>query len=157
MSSQGLTYLRHYWTIRLLMGALILLLGSTYLSCQELKYSLWGRTASAEIIRRTNVKEPGRGGTLRPLVRVEYRFQDERGTTGNGKLNFAADSDVPAGMALPIQYLPGEPGESRLLGQRNLTPVYIMLGFVAILAGLVVKLLIEARSVMSPHRPCRRG
>ena len=93
---------------------LILLVVSGFLSYQEFKYALWGRTADAEIIK---VKETpfGSGPRRRPLMAVHYRWKDKNDGDREDELLRDSKFGDAVGHTIRIDYLPGVK-QSRIAG-----------------------------------------
>jgi hypothetical protein len=109
---------------------LILFVVSAYLSYSELKFMVFGKTIDASVVRA--VEAPALGRRSRPSLMVEYQFQDTNGATRKEADNVALDWKVE-GATVPVQYIPGSPGSSRLVGH---TQYFFVILFVAALAVL---------------------
>lgn len=124
---------------------------SAFFAYRELKYTLWGQTIDAQIVRTYQTTPTGRRG--RPMLVVEYSFQDAGQTRREGD-RVSLDTPLASDTSVPIQYLPGT-DLSRLAGNRNLVSVWIFLGTLALLAFFLIRLIREGQQ--SPHpTPSRR-
>ncbi|MCB9852329.1 MAG: hypothetical protein H6819_04475 [Phycisphaerales bacterium] len=104
---------------------LILFVVSGFLSYQEFKYAMWGRTANAEIIKVKETAfsaEGGRGA----MMEVHYRWTDKNDGERTDELLRNPWMKDAVGKTIKIDYLPGVK-QSRIAG----APLYskIAVGF----------------------------
>lgn len=85
---------------------LILFVISGFLSIQEFKCAVWGRTADAEIVK---VKETpfAAGAGKGPLMEVHYQWTDKDDGVREDSFLHEASPQFEAGKTLKIDYLPG--------------------------------------------------
>lgn len=119
--------------IMLFVGMLFLV--STYCSCQEMKYAIWGKTAEATI-SRTQRMQMRRTGTV--LV-VYYEFTEQGGAQRTDSMTRSLDWQPPADGKLVIDYLAGAEGKSRPHGEWNYIAVAFFLVMLGALTIFVVK------------------
>lgn len=119
---------------KLILFALVVFLVSGFFAYGELKFSLWGKTAQANISRTFETEEPGRRGRSRPLLAVEYSFTEADGTPRNERDDVPRGSQIPSSGPITVEYLPGVADSSRILGHSSKMAVYVFLGCLAILA-----------------------
>lgn len=137
LEEAGSMYLQRL-KLRLMMGVIILFIASCVASCNEIRYLIWSKTASAKVTGM----QGARGG-----VSVSYSFDDaalDGGTTRK------EDDDVPPDLirngteAFPgngtvtIQYIPGAPDRSRVKGHNYawLTIPLVITGVLATIFGV---------------------
>ncbi|HRX84801.1 MAG TPA: DUF3592 domain-containing protein [Phycisphaerae bacterium] len=119
-----------------LVGVLFLLSG--YASCVETKYLIWGKTTNAEVIdARKTVSNSGR--RIVDVLEVRYTFKEEDGTVRKESFTQSLNKPAPSGGALPIEYIPGAPGKSRMQGKRN----YLFVVIFAIMSGALIVLTVK--------------
>jgi hypothetical protein len=115
--------------IRFAFLALLLFCVSIFMSCREVSYAIWGRTIDAAVTDRGIVNIPGRYGSTTEKSRLGYRFVDADGLKREGYQLYAPDdAEVPQGMSVPVEYLSGQYGPSRLAGRREWTWPTLMFG-----------------------------
>lgn len=127
--------------IRLAFGAFMVFVVSGYYSLDEARYLAWGRNAQADVVE--SYVSPNPGGRRRPDVRVvRVSFPDEEGRARTGTDLLHRDSEVRAGDRVAVDYIPGNEYMVRLVGHRNLAPVFIFLaclGAMAVFLGMLVR------------------
>ena len=129
---------------------LILFLVSGWLSCRELKYAAWGRSATADVVRVRKYKERRRYDPDEiAMADVRYQWTDtDDGQRRDGVLLLAEDAPAE-GDVIAIDYLPGVK-DSRLSGDRNDWAI----AFFAI--AFLAALLWFAKAWRDGSRPARR-
>lgn len=131
-------------------GAVFLV--SCYYAWHEFRYLLWGQSAKAPISRTFRAQDLRRGGRTVYWLAVEYSFVDAasgqvRAERDDVDLDWPVDGDVIA-----VQYIPGEPGSSRLVGHRSLLSVLIVVLSLTAVAGFVYKMHRRLNSAPARHR-----
>jgi hypothetical protein len=117
---------------KLLLFVGILFLVSAFFSWRELKYIAFGKRTDAKLVRVYETTEYARRGRTRQKQAVEYQFTDGGGQARTERDTIAASATPPRGPTVPIQYLDGSPGSSRLPGNSQriwLIPFCGTLGF----------------------------
>lgn len=136
------------WTdrakLRIGLVVVVVVLTSAYLSCVEVKYAIWGKTADAEITRTFEFTEYHRHGLSEEKLAVQYHFREQDGTDRKEVMNRSANWQVPADNRLRIQYLPGEGGAARPAGERSYVALGIFLVSLSVLGFFTVKTWREA-------------
>lgn len=100
----------------------ILFLVSTFMSYGELRYMMSGETAQATLIRAYETSRVSRRGGERRTLVVEYQFADAN-AGGVRKESDRVPTDWPierAATQIAVEYIPGEPGSSRLHGHSQM-------------------------------------
>ncbi|HPF39317.1 MAG TPA: hypothetical protein P5081_01135 [Phycisphaerae bacterium] len=97
----------------------ILFLLSGWLSCRELKYAAWGRSANADVVRVNKYIDRRKYEFDEiPMADVRYQWTDaDDGQRKDGVLLRAEDAPAE-GDIIAIEYLPGVK-DSRMTGDRN--------------------------------------
>ncbi len=134
-----------YRKFRIVVAVMIFFLGSAFGACRELQYEVWGRTAEAEIIR---VRQSSYATDDEDLMFVTYRFTEEDGTRREDKM-VRHDWRTPEHEHLMIEYIPGAPGTSRLVGEDESDRVVIFVVMLVLMVGGIIWL-------GRPARPVRR-
>ncbi|MBX3357912.1 MAG: hypothetical protein KF745_05745 [Phycisphaeraceae bacterium] len=124
------------WRFKFAFVAFVVFIVSFFASCSELKYFTHGKTAEAHLGRAAVVTSRGRFGTRRQKLQIDYVFQDGDGSTRRESDTVATSWPVPEGDTIPVQYIPGSPGDSRLEGHSQAVFVYIFFASLAWLAFL---------------------
>jgi hypothetical protein len=119
--------------IMVFVGLLFVL--SAYSSCQEIKYSIWGKTAEATISSTQRM----RMRRTRTVLVVRYEFTEESGAQRTDSMAQPLDWQPPADGKLSIDYLAGAKGESRLHGEWNFIAVSFFLVMLGTMVFFVVK------------------
>ena len=104
----------------------ILFLVSIFMSYGELQYMASGETVQANLINAYETTRYSRRGVPRHTLVVEYQFTD--GERGVRKESDRVRTSWPLDTAsahVPIEYIPGSPGSSRLYGHTQMVWVYI--------------------------------
>lgn len=127
--------------IRFTLLAVVLFLTSTYFSCSELRYGLWGKTAEATVLRVNEVTEHGR--TDNTYFSVHYRFMDVAGPMREEYDHLPAEStDPPAyGEKVAVQYISGSEDASRLAGNSKKGWIWVFFGCLAVAGFMVYRLI----------------
>ena len=131
--------------VKVLLVVVVLFIASAVGSCREASYSLFGKKTDAALVRVYEYQEPARRGRTVTKVAVEYQF-DDKGTMRKESDNIARDADRPSGKTIPIQYVSGTPGRSRLAGHVNWIWPTIFFASLAVMAYYVWRLLKESKS-----------
>jgi hypothetical protein len=118
---------------RIVLKLSVVYLLTAYWSWEELRYRTSGIEVPAE------VKRVGR--TPKGLLEVRYTFRDP--TTRAMRHNTVAiqESQFPESGKSPVQYLPGENPQSRLLSQARPAALWIFIGINSVLAASVATLI----------------
>ncbi len=125
-----------YFKIRLFVGAIILLIVCFVTSCNELRYQMFGKATTAEILKLTVVTEGRRSKSLA----IDYQFKDVDGTLRKEEDRVSTSwtppepSEPNARPVVDIVFIPGSPDSSRLAGQTNWPALLVTAGVL----GLVV-------------------
>jgi len=135
MSTSPLAIWANVWRdfrVFVLLPAAILVSGAN-----DLRYSLWGKTTDAKLIRATRGtwKEPNN-----QAVFVEYAFVDDvlGKRTERDKLPYWFD--VPAGKTVAVRYIEGSDGSSRVEGNRDWYWMFALVFLAGI--GLILALIV---------------
>jgi hypothetical protein len=120
-------------------GAVVVItfLVSTFMSCQELKYSTSGKKAEATV-DRVYETTGRRGGVTR---HVQYHYHDEGGNLRNANDSVPDDWTPPRSGTITIEYLSDT---SRVAGHRNYMALTI---FFASLVAMIVGTFMFVRHV----------
>ena len=134
----------------------VLFLAATFYAWHEFRYALWGETVEARVTRVfETVEHTGRGRRIEKLA-VLYSFVD----SSNDELRDERDNvDVgwpPPGETTLVQYIPGEPGRSRLSGHRRILSVVFFFGCLVALAVFVYRMHREVNRPPARRSPGRR-
>ncbi len=112
------------------MGGLTLFFGF-----QELRYSLFAATATATITHKSQEMRGGGRGGPRPALVLDYSFRDAKGVQRNEQdvvpLGWGNDGTVP------VEYIPGTIGSSRVKGAKSQGGLLLMTGLIAVIWGVV--------------------
>jgi hypothetical protein len=124
---------------RFVLGAIVIF--ASYATFVEVRYAMSGRTVEGKITRVSQVWSfrPFRSNRSRhhPDTRFEYEFTEADGTVRQGAVDKTALQILAYGEpAMRIEYVPGARGWSRLAGDTYLVWVFVLNGFVVLLAGL---------------------
>ncbi|QDT35072.1 hypothetical protein [Thalassoglobus polymorphus] len=131
--------------------ATVLFLISTYFAFKEVKYIIFGKTATATVQRVFETEERGRRGRKRKLLAIEYSFMDESGRSHSERDDVAVSWGDP-GKSVEVEYLSGVEDSSRLHGHSNKTSIWIFLGCLSWLTYTGYKLAKEANEPFKPQR-----
>ena len=129
-----------YFKFRSAMFIAAAALMSTIVSCQELKYSIWGKTTDATIDALDELVTTDRYGDESSQLRVKFTYDDDGKTvTMHDRLPMEWDlTQAQATGTISVQYLAGDKYSARVSGHRNMVPVYIFLIMMAIVAGYII-------------------
>ncbi len=136
--------------IRMAIGVFVFFCMSAFMSCREISYSIWGQTADAQITDRGLVEVRNRRSTTTKM-RLAYRFTDADGMKREGYLLFDPEGEIPDGITLPVQYLAGKDGPSRLAGRPEWTWPILFVG------SIVVAIVWAVTTVRKATSGARRG
>jgi len=124
----------------LLAGSLFLV--SLFMSWQEMKYAMFGKTVEAQFLGTEVVQRSTRSHTYQVRM-IEYSFMD-----GEKFRREAADVSmswpIPTGPTIAVRYVPGSPDVSRLPAQGNSIWVAVFVASVAFGGFHVVRVWREA-------------
>jgi len=126
----------------LVLGVLFLLSGC--FSWREMKYSMFGKSADAALVRVYETTEYARRGRTVEKLAIDYQFED-KGAIRKETDSVAIDSPRPRGRTVPIEYLSGSPGSSRLKGHSNKVWMFVFLGCLAVMGYKVFRLVQESK------------
>ena len=134
----------------------VLFILSTFYSWHEFRYALWGETIEARVTRAFETVElTGRGRRIEKLA-VLYSFVDpSNNEVRSERDNVNRDWPAPGETAL-VQYIPGEPGRSRLSGHRHMLSVVFFFACVVALAAFVYRMHREVSRSPARRVPGRR-
>ncbi len=139
--------------LRFAIGVFVLFCVSAFMSCREISYAFWGRTAEAQITDRELVEVRNRRSTTTKM-RLDYNFVDSDGLKRDGHVLFDPDGEIPEGFTLPVQYLSGATGPSRMAGRPEWTWPIV---FFASIIGVIVWAIVTGRNATGGARPGRDG
>lgn len=139
--------------VRIAIGVFVLFCVSAFMSCREISYAFWGQTVEAQITDRELVEVRKRRGTTTKM-RLDYKFVDSDGLKRNGHVLFDPEGEIPDGLTLPVQYLAGETGPSRIAGQPEWTWPIVFFGSIV---GVIVWAIVTVRNATGGARPGRDG
>ena len=102
----------------------------TYLTYCEFVYLRYGKTVDAMVTQRGGVwRGGGRGSSFRPMLNVQYSFQDGAGHQQAGHDDLPSGSDVQKGQSIKVEYVHGSAGKSRVVGNKpDVTTAWLMFG-----------------------------
>lgn len=120
--------------LRLMLIVGVLFIVSAFTSCQEIRYTAFGRTADAAIVKTQTVRNRRSSNLL-----LTYSFADldgvKRTEEDDVALDFQPGEDDEGNSIVSIQFIPGSPGASRIPGGGR----WIIIGiFVIMLTALTV-------------------
>jgi hypothetical protein len=140
------------WKLLLGAGLCFAFIVSAAFALVETRYLLWGRTVPARLVEVKETKEHAGAGQTTPILVFQYTFNDGEQGLRIERDTVPIDWPRPAGNTVDVQYIPAEPGSSRLLGHRNEFSVIFCLGCLAAVVAFVVKLALEANEPISKPR-----
>jgi len=144
------------WKIRIFFGLLFTFIVSTYFAYEELKYAIWGKTVSAQLLDVHNTRDIGGGGRSVAAIGVEYSFTDAERGARTEKDMVPTDWERPTGNEVLVEYIPGEKDASRIAGYRRVGSIVFFFGVLLVVGIFILKLAREANS-QSADRRARRG
>ncbi|HVT79743.1 MAG TPA: hypothetical protein VHM90_03725 [Phycisphaerae bacterium] len=118
--------------IKIVFGIVCLLFVSLFMSCQEMRYMISGKTADANATTRVQMDQRRDGSKFQKRV-LGYTY-DDNGTQRQHYMDVPMDWDGIQNGAVKVQYIPGR-DQSRLLGQTNLFWVCVF-GLSVVFAGI---------------------
>lgn len=127
----------------LIVGVVFLISG--FFSWREMQYAMFGKRADASLVRVYETQERGRRGRVREKLAIEYQFADA-GSSRKETDTVSIDTARPTGETVPVQYLAGSPGKSRLVGHTQQFWVLIFLGSLGFMGYKVFRLVQESKS-----------
>src|SRR5690349_5495740 len=96
-------------------AALVVFFVCGYFAYHEARYAVFGATVDADVLRVSEQIIHGRRGSRTQKLLVEYRFADPSGTVRKESDTVPMDFPVAQqGETLPVQFIGGVPGASRL-------------------------------------------
>ncbi len=101
--------------VKWILAAGFVFLVSAFFSFNELRYLIWGKTVETRVQEKRIVENTSRRGGKVEQLRVAYQFED----AGNRRSEYdmlPTDWPVPDEGNIAVQYIPGDPGSSRLAG-----------------------------------------
>ena len=124
------------YKFRSALGLVMLFIFSTFMSCQEIRYSISGKTVQGKL---KSLVERGSSGV------IEYEFKADDGEWYGGR--YQTDFDKAARIAsepLEVVYLPSDPRVHRLTLERTWVWPIIVLVMLAALAVWVIAVIRRA-------------
>lgn len=141
--------------VKWILAAGFVFLVSAFFSFNELRYLIWGKTVETRVQEKRIVENTSRRGGKVEQLRVAYQFED----AGNRRSEYdmlPTDWPVPDEGNIAVQYIPGDPGSSRLAGHWSRMWVVIFLLSIAALAFFIYRLAREANEPIRPKRGAGR-
>jgi hypothetical protein len=124
----------------------VLLLVSAFFSWREMKYAVFGKRADAKLVRVYETTEYARRGRTRQRTMVEYQFTDSSGQTRKESDKLSDSATPPSGATVPVQYLAGSPGSSRLPENAQRIWMIVFFGTLGFLGYKFYRLVQESKS-----------
>ncbi|MCG8405688.1 MAG: hypothetical protein MI923_10865 [Phycisphaerales bacterium] len=110
-----------------------------WLSYQEMKYLIWGRTAEAQITTIRTVTIPRhRFHPSKDMFAVRYRWTDADDVVREDVMNRNLNWKQPADNIIRIEYLPGSKA-SRMEGERDYIALLIFITIGGLLTFVTIK------------------
>lgn len=108
-----------------------------YFGFQELRYSLFAATATATVTHKSQeTRSNGKGGGTHQVLVLDYSFRDANGAQRSER------DEVPLGWGnngtVPIEYIPGAIGSSRVKGAKSQGGLLLITGLFAAIGGVIV-------------------
>jgi hypothetical protein len=139
-----------------LLGAAGVFLISAFMSFDEFRYRIWGRTVEGHVSQAKEVEvSQGRGGRRR-MLSVEYTFPDEGRAPLTERDLVPVEWKLPPDGTVPIQYIPGSSDSSRISGHTNAFWMVVFFASLGIMTLFIVKLAREANEPPRRGRPRRK-
>ena len=111
---------------------LVFFVVNSYLSCQEVKYTFWGKTTEATIVSVTKgTEQRGYGRYDResvPIKGVRFAFNETDGSEREGVVNMPIDWEPPENQKLQIDYMPGDHWKTRIHGDTHYVRMTLFFG-----------------------------
>jgi hypothetical protein len=136
--------------IRLAFGFFMAFLISGCFARDEFRYAIWGARTKATV-DDTSTHRFGRNSS--PVKVVTLGFNDPATGHRAGQDQVAPDYPIQPGETVAVQYIPGDEYAVRVLGNRNLVPVFFFFGC---LVAMAVAVGLLAREANQPVRGRRR-
>lgn len=115
---------------------------SMVVSCQELKYTMWGKAAEAKVLKMEEVVvRVGRRGREEPRMRIHFTY-DDAGATVKMIDSYPIHLDYSNAQAtgkLPIQYLSGDKYSARMAGTGKVIGVVAFFVFLGLFVLTLIK------------------
>ncbi len=126
--------------VRVLAITTIAFFVSMFASCSEMKYQLWGKTTTAQLLKVTKVTESRRSKSQA----LDYQFTDVDGQVRKEEDRVSTSWVPPTAVdgqrpTIQVDYIPGSPGTSRLDGRSNFVFVIIFLAILGFLLFQVAR------------------
>ena len=118
----------------------VLFLFSLIYSWKELKYLAFGTTVDATIDKVEEMTSRSRRSGEHKYLVVRYHFTDKDGLKREGRDQVDAMEDVPRKGTVPVRYLSGDEGDTRLASQSNFVAPVIFLVMLGIMVYFVVSI-----------------
>ena len=134
----------------------VVFLFSTYYAWHEFRYMLWGTTVEAKIDRTFETEESRRRGRRVKKLAVEYSFTDTSTNQTRSERDDVSRDWPVSGETILVQYIPGQPDQSRLSGNRSTISLVIFFGCLIAVAAFVYKMHREVNSPPVRKRPGRK-
>lgn len=143
--------------VKLMLAVGVGFLFSLVTSCQELKYTMWGKKADGTVVAIEPVMvKVGRRSREEPRMQIEFTYQDSEVPPAPGMVDSTVKSrdqlpmdwdfgDAKPGGTIPIEFLAGDKTSARLVGHRNMTGVWFLIALGAILVLLFIKASYDAK------------
>jgi hypothetical protein len=142
--------------LKWLLGFGLAFLVSLWFAVGELNYAVRGTTVDGSITSAEEVVARGRRGRETQKLQVRYRFTDAAGNQRDGVQSVNADWDGPRSGTVPVRYLPGVDGGSRIADQTNVFGLVIFGVLFAILLAWGIKFWLDVRAAVEPTSTRRR-
>ena len=133
-----------------ILGVVAVLAISTIFSLNDFRYFAFARTVPAIVVDRSVQAAPTPVGAKRgtPRIVVEYRYKETKGEERQGRDEVPMGWEIPeSGGTVPVEFLTGIEGSSRLSGHRNSLALAFWFGSLGSLGiiGFVLKREAQAR------------
>lgn len=134
----------------LCVGFVVALVVSACFSIREARYGIFGRTATATV---TRVQAPRPTDDSDGVFEIRYSFVDSSSNASREEGDSVPASWGPPAQEIPVRYLPGHAGSSRIVGNESYLPVWIFaITALCALTGLGYVYL-QAKRALAPHPP----
>lgn len=133
----------------------IAILVSLFLSWTEIKYWMFAKSATANVVDLQIVEYRGRRRRYDKLE-VSFRYTDEEGMTKSEKDEVSLNYDLPLDDTVGIQYFSGVEDSARLVGSGKAWPFFVVIGSFSYFAFVVWKFAKEANTPIARGPRLRR-
>lgn len=131
-------------------GFVVAMLVSGCFTVREARYWVFGRDATATV---TRVQPPKSDDDSNGVFEIRYSFVDSSSNTSREEGDSVPAAWGPPGPEVPVRYLPGRAGSSRIAGNGSHLAVWIFaITALCALAGLGY-VYVLAKRALAPHRP----